>query len=59
MSLWLTENPAAYVSGHLERGMQESEEEPERSPLVTTLFRTRVIKAKASKNQIWNIVGLT
>ena len=55
------ENPTTYVQKELKRWKQETEGDPERDPLMSTLFRQAVIDAMppAVKSKLEDVVGLT
>ncbi|XP_036071017.1 uncharacterized protein LOC118599606 isoform X1 [Oryzias melastigma] len=54
-------NPIAYINKQMKRWKQETEEEPERSPLLMTLFRESIIEALPAPAQakLEDVVGLS
>lgn len=56
-----TENPTAYINRQLKRLKQETEEDTDRSPVLTTLFRNLVTEALPMivQSRLEEVVGLT
>ncbi|XP_048045690.1 uncharacterized protein LOC125267784 [Megalobrama amblycephala] len=54
------ENPTTYIQRQLRRWKQELERDPEKDPVITTLFRTAIVEAMppAVKTRLEDVVGL-
>ena len=56
-----TENPATYITRQMKKWKQETEEEIEKSPALTTLFRNTIVEALPTsvRSRLDDVVGLS